>query len=519
MPLAIVRTRALTGLQAPEVRVEVHVGNGLPAFHIVGLPQAAVRESADRVRAALLNCGFEFPNRRLTVNLAPADLPKDSGRFDLPIAVGILAASGQIPVEDLDALEFVGELSLTGELRPIRGVLAMLLALCGGRGNGGRGDGAGAGDRRLVVPSGCRDEAALAPGRAALAATDLVAVCAHLRGTQPLERVEHHLPDPDPASLPDLADVRGHAVAKRALTIAAAGRHSLLMTGPPGAGKSMLAVRLPGLLPPLDTEQALQCAAIRSIAGRFDPAHWGARPFRSPHHTASAVALVGGGSGPRPGEVSLAHQGVLFLDELPEFPRHTLDALREPLESGEITISRAARQATFPARVQLVAAMNPCPCGHAGASTGRCRCSAPQILRYQQSVSGPLLDRIDLRVQVEPVPLHELAGRDLTECSATVRARVAQATQRQMSRQGCANALLDSRGVERHCRTEPDALRLLHEAARRLGWSGRAYHRVLRVARTIADLAGIGPIGTAHLAEAIQYRQTLVHNPRDPVPA
>jgi len=348
MPLAVVRSRALVGLHAPEVRVEVHLGNGLPAFHIVGLPQAAVRESADRVRAALLHCGFDFPNRRLTVNLAPADLPKDSGRFDLPIAVGILAASGQVPLDALDGLEFVGELSLTGEIRPIRGALAMVLAVR-----------AEAARRRLVIPQECRAEAALAGDGQALAAAGLAQLCAHLRGESPLERVAHCVPACAAASLPDFSDVKGQLLARRALEVAAAGGHSVLMIGPPGAGKTMLAQRFASLLPGLEPDEALECAMVQSIAGRFDARTWGRRPFRSPHHTASTVALVGGGGVPHPGEVSLAHRGVLFLDELPEFQARVLETLREPLESGEITISRAARQTTFPARFQLLAAMNP----------------------------------------------------------------------------------------------------------------------------------------------------------------
>jgi magnesium chelatase family protein len=498
MPLAVVRSRALVALDAPEVRVEVHLGNGLPAFHIVGMPQTAVRESADRVRAALLHCGFEFPNRRLTVNLAPADLPKDSCRFDLPIAIGILAASGQVPCEPLDELEFVGELSLTGELRPIRGALAMLLAL----------QQAGC-KRRLVLPVPCRTEAALASEACALVATDLPEVCSHLRGDSALERVDPSRPAFDAVTGPDLADVKGQRLARRALEVAAAGAHSLLMVGSPGAGKTMLAQRFGGLLPRMTDEQALACAAVQSIANGVDPGAWGRRPFRSPHHSASGVALVGGGNPPRPGEVSLAHEGVLFLDELPEFKASVLEALREPIESGEITISRAARQATFPARFQLITAMNPCPCGYAGSRLRECVCTPDRIARYQQRISGPLLDRIDLRIEVDPVPPEDLADTTPGEPAATVRARVERARARQTDRQGCPNALLAPREIDRHCSPSESAGALLRQAAGRLGWSARAYHRVLRVARTLADLEGAEHVGEAHVAEAVQYRRAL----------
>ena len=498
MSLAVVRSRALVGLQAPEVLVEVHLGNGLPAFTIVGLPQAAVRESRDRVRAALLHCGFEFPNRRLTVNLTPADLPKDSGRFDLPIAVGILAASGQLPPESLGEVELVGELSLTGEVRPIRGVLAMALAL---RGCAPR--------RRLVIPQACRPEASLAPERCALAAPALADVVGHLRGATSLECVGGDAPAPGPGAEADFGEVRGQWFARRALEVAAAGGHSLLMVGSPGVGKSMLAQRFGGLLPPLEHDEALECALVQSVAARFDPARWGMRPFRSPHHTASPVALVGGGSPPRPGEVSLAHRGVLFLDELPEFPAAALEALREPLESGEITVSRAARQATFPARFQLLAAMNPCPCGYAGSPLRSCSCSPVRIARYQRSVSGPLLDRIDLRIEVDPVPPGELERGPPGEPTETIRERVRRASDRQRARQGHANALLGPGDIERHCAPAEEARVLLRDAAARLGWSARSWHRVLRVARTVADLAGAPTVLADHVAEAIQMRRAL----------
>jgi len=498
MPLAIVHSRALVGLGAPEVRVEVHLGNGLPALHIVGLPQAAVRESADRVRAALLHCGFDFPNRRLTVNLAPADLPKDSGRFDLPIAVGILAASGQVPAQTLAGLEFVGELSLTGEIRPIRGALAMAVAVA-----------ADASRRRIVIPRACRDEAALASDGSSLAAANLAEVCAHLRGDSPLERIARAVPGTATDSVADLADVKGQRVARRALEIAAAGAHSLLMVGPPGAGKSMLATRFAGLLPPMDDDESLQCALVQSIAGRFDPARWGRRPFRSPHHTASGVALVGGGSTPRPGEVTLAHLGVLFLDELPEFSRPVLEVLREPLETGEITISRAGRQATFPARLQLVAAMNPCPCGYLGHPSNRCRCSTEQVARYRARISGPLLDRIDLQLDVPAATADELANPDGSEPSAAVRERVERARATALARQRRPNALLAPREVDLHCTPDAQGAALLRRAVDASMLSARGFHRVLRVARTIADLAGAQRVGAAHAAEALQYRRAL----------
>ena len=494
MNLAVVHSRARTGVRAPDVRVEVHLGGGLPSMSIVGLPEAAVRESKDRVRAAIQCAQFEFPQRRITVNLAPADLPKDGGRFDLPIALGILAASGQVPLEALRGVEFLGELGLPGELRAVDGVLPAAIAA------------ADAG-HRLVVPAGNGPEAALAGRVEARTARTLLEVCAMLGGQKSLPEVVAPAQTRDAG--PDLADVRGQAHARRALEIAAAGGHHLLLVGPPGCGKTLLASRLTGLLPEASEDEALESAAIASISGRgLDPARWRQRPYRSPHHTASAVALVGGGALPRPGEISLAHQGVLFLDELPEWDRHALEVLREPLESGVVTVSRAARTAEFPARFQLVAAMNPCPCGWAGDPSARCRCSSDAIRRYRGRISGPLLDRIDLQIEVPRLPPSELrADAPPGESSAEVRARVEAARALQHMRGGITNARMPQALLNTTCVLSAADQALLERAVDTLQLSARSMHRILRVARTIADLAGSESIQTPHLSEAIGYRR------------
>lgn len=494
MSLAVLYTRALSGMEAPQVTVEVHLGSGLPSFTIVGLPEAEVKESKDRVRAALLNCRFEFPARRITVNLAPADLPKESGRFDLPIALGILAASKQIPSGKFADYELAGELALTGELRPIRGALAMTYSACRS-------------GRAFILPLENAAKASLVEEAEVYPAASLLQVCAHFAGHEPLKR---HVEKPQAAAprYDDMHEVKGQAHAKRALEIAAAGSHSVLMVGPPGTGKSMLAARFPGILPEMTEEQALESATIQSLAsGGFKIECWRKRPYRAPHHTASAVALVGGGGNPRPGEISLALHGVLFLDELPEFDRKVLEVLREPLESGRITVSRAARQADFPAQFQLIAAMNPCPCGYLGHFSGKCRCTPDQVARYRSRISGPLLDRIDIQIEVPAVPEEELTRHASGESSGAIKARVEAAYQQQLARQGRPNAQLTTTDIDRICIPDTKGLELLKQAISRLSLSARAYHRILKVARSIADLAGETAIRAAHIAEAVQYRR------------
>ena len=513
MSFAQVHTRSVVGLHAPKVRVEVHLSQGLPALTIVGLPEAAVRESKDRVRSALINSDFQFPNRRLTINLAPADLPKEGARLDLPIAMGILAASGQLEPEWLESYEFIGELALSGELREISGALAVARAIKSEAMAAKSDDRA----RKLMVPAGNAIEASRISGMQVYAVKSLKQVCEHLQaennplGAHPasseqglLTAVVSQEAKQKVAYKVDLADVKGQHHARRALEIAAAGGHSLLFSGPPGSGKTLMAARLPTILPDLSEEEALEVASTYSVANT--EYHYGTRPFREIHHTISAVALVGGGSRPKPGEITLANKGVLFLDEMPEFDRKVLEVLRQPLESKQITISRANQQATFPANFQLVAAMNPCPCGYQGDLSNRCRCRPEQVQRYQDKISGPLLDRIDLQVSVPALPIKDLQSNAPGECSEIVRQRVTAAYNSQQLRQNKPNSELTPSEMDEHITLGDGEKQLLAMAQNKLNLSARGYHRLLRVARTIADLANSTDIKTPHLSEALSYR-------------
>ncbi|MBJ9986444.1 YifB family Mg chelatase-like AAA ATPase [Acinetobacter sp. S40] len=494
MSFAKILTRGVLGLHAPFIEVEVHLSQGLPSLTIVGLAEAAVRESKDRVRSAIINSEFQFPTKRLTINLAPADLPKDGSRLDLAIALGILIASGQLPEGCTDGFEFIGELALDGHLRSVTSALTIAMACQQA-------------DHQLFIPQDNIKQVEQLSGFKLYAASHLKQVCEHFLGVQSIApHTTKNIDNIQPYKY-DLADVKGQLRPRRALEIAAAGGHSLLFKGPPGTGKTLLASRLPSILPPLSTQENLEVASIYSIANNQH--QFGLRPFRAPHHTASAIALVGGGSHPKPGEITLAHLGVLFLDELPEFDRKVLEVLRQPLESKEIVISRASRQITFPANFQLIAAMNPCPCGYAFNQDSRCQCSPEAIKRYQNRISGPLLDRIDLHIDVPPLQINELQDTTAVEDSMTVRSRVIAAYETQINRQQKANFSLSPQELEQHAALDSTTQKMMEVAQQRMNLSARSYHRILRVARTIADLSQSSNIQSVHLSEALSYRQTI----------
>lgn len=493
MALAVTYSRASIGIEAPLVTVETHISSGLPSLNIVGLPETVVKESKDRVRSAILNSHFDFPSRRITINLAPADLPKQGGRYDLPIAIGILAASKQIPPDSVLDYELAGELALSGELRQISGILAFAI-------------GTRKANKSMILPKGNLNEAQLLDGISLLPANHLLDVCSHFLGRELLQVQTKKNVEPQQFNYLNLNDVRGQYHAKRALEIAAAGQHSLLLIGPPGVGKTMLSHCLPGLLPQMSEQEATELAAIQSVAGlTINQKIWRKRPFRAPHHSASMYALVGGGSPPRPGEISLAHQGVLFLDELPEFKRQALEALRQPLESGQIHISRVNGQISYPARFQLITAMNPCPCGHLGNQQNECQCSPSQVKKYQSRLSGPLLDRIDLQAELHPLPAHLLLAAASEESSEQIAKRVAFARNIQMKRANKLNASLSNGDIDKHCQLGKDERSFLEAHIKQQKISARSYHKILKLAQTIADLEQT-TINMTHLKEALSYR-------------